>query len=166
MVNAILSTSRRHVPSLAQAMAAGAMNFKDQHKEHSDFVEEDHKDATNQILGFLYSRQIGFLKPLPCGFKTDEKINFWSQKMRDQNLLPNSAPSPTGSNLGPSDDAISKLASGVTNLNTILENHLLTHKSAKENKFETLNSESKVMIKNASSKSTEFSATGPTESLD
>ena len=50
-------------------------------------------------------------------------------------------------------------------LNSILENHILSYKSSKKSKFESLNSESQTLIKNASSTSTNFSAIGPIASL-
>ena len=142
VVNTILSTSHKDAPSLAMTVSAASSNFKDQHKEHPDFEEQDHQDATNCLLGFLRAHQKYFLCPLPCGFKTDETIDFWSKNVHDRELLPKSAPSPAGSNLGSHDDTISNFASGVAHLNTILEEHLLADKSSKKNKFENLNTES------------------------
>ena len=165
-VSASLSASRRGTPSMDQTASAAALSFKEQCKDHPDFTEYDHKDATNSMLGFLRAHQKVFLIPLPCGFETDEQINFWFQSLRERELLPKLAPSSSGSQLGPSDDEISESVSGVTNLSTILDKYLLTDKSSKKTKFDSMSVESQGMTNNASSKSIEFSATGPTVPLD
>ena len=102
---------------------------------------------------------------MSVGLKSDEQIDFWSKSVHDKHFLSQSIPSPSGLGV-PSllDQTISNLSSKLSDLIAHVETKH-ADKVKSKNKFDNLDENMKVMVLNSSTKSTEFSASEPVDTL-
>ena len=163
-VSAILSTQKRDAASIALSILAAAQNVKDALKSHEEFEATDHRMATSYLISWLWLFQNDKFKPTPHGVMTDSEIDFWCTDTH-KILLPSTPTVPEKSLVpSPSDITLSNLASNVNLLTSTLEKQH-NEKSVKKCKFDSMETFSRKMVLNASSKSHSTSAVRPCSSF-
>ena len=159
----MLSIESRQPADIAQCIAAASLDVKQKLSDHEDFDPEDHKEATNYLLGFLWCHCKNILNPSAFSTSDDSEITCWAQNLHKQHLLTTSVTSPPlSSGPSPSDSTLSSLASTVHSLTVTLEKSQ-SSKSEKKNKFDQMDQFVHNLTLNASTKHFQHSALVPSD---